>query len=98
MTTPLHVSLEHVNRWLPNEVRDQMRTIRLMHWQLVLDNRQLAQDRQKMGHQALARHHDQLANEHMKAVQALNVFFEDAGDTAERDLDNARRKGDVDAS
>ena len=98
MTSPLHIAVEHVNRWLPDEVRGQMRAIRLMHWKLVLSNRQLAQDRQMMGFQALAKNHDDLANEHMKAVQALNVFFEDAGDTAEQDMDNALRKGDVDAS
>lgn len=92
MTTPLHISLEHVNRWFPDEVREQMRAVRLIHWQLVLDNQRLAQDRQGMGHPALAKAHDDLANEHMKAVQALDVFFEDAGDTAERDMDNALKE------
>lgn len=95
---PVHVCLEHVNRWLPDEVRAQMRSIRLIHWHLVLNNRKLAQDRQKMGHQALAKNHDDLANEHMKAVQALDVFFEDAGDTAERDMDNALKERESNAT
>lgn len=98
MTAPLHIAVEHVNRWLPDEVREQMRAIRLMHWQLVLDNRRLEQDRQKMGHQALAKHHGDLANEHLKAVQALDVFFEDAGDTAERDMDNALKERESNAT
>lgn len=98
MTTPLHISLEHVNRWLPDEVREQMRAVRLMHWDLGLANQRLAQDRMKMGHHALAKGHQDLASEHMKAVQALNVFFEDAGDTAERDMDNALKERESNAT
>lgn len=79
------------------ETLNGLRRVRLYHWQMVLANRKLARNTVARADARIvavrlqimeeADRHEKVAIWHAKAVEALDIFFPAAGDTAARDLD-----------
>lgn len=79
-----------------DEVRKQLRPVRLYHWMQVLAARKRADDNRRMQSNLgewLAATHDKIANEHLGFVQSMNEFF-DIGDTAEADQIKLEQSGE----
>lgn len=71
-----------VNAAMPTEARERLRQIRLWHWRQVLMLRAKAEGMGVRNIKALAIEYNRQADGHLKAVQALNDFFDDPGDSA----------------
>jgi hypothetical protein len=69
----------------------RLRKLRLWHWRQCLRNRTASETAAKADDpvsQAAKAFYDARANHHIRAVQALNDFFPEIGDTAENDAAN----------
>lgn len=67
---------------------DELRALRLYHWGRMRCNRRAESAFRHCGDRNGADVYYARANHHLKAVQTLNVFFPELGDTAERDAAN----------
>lgn len=72
---------------VPEEVLKEIRSMRMEWWKGVVLFRRMEQDASAKGMTTVAARHEKSVGIHLRRVQALNFFFPDAGDTAERDYE-----------
>ena len=85
-----HPTIEGLTLTLGTEQRAALRAIRLFHWQERGNWRRVSQNTKDAKFAEVA---ERYANWHIAAVQALNDFFPDPGDTAEADQAKQNERG-----
>jgi hypothetical protein len=80
---------------VPESVLKELRVMRRKCWQQVMEHRGIANRASSSGNRTAAAMHNRIANENLGRVQALNLFFPESGDTAERDYEQWKQRKEV---